>query len=82
MHILATRKKTITIMKTVELLTAHRIPYRNIDADALFVTLKRKCFVCGHRFQGGDDLTVCMFVEDGNQQSGGAHLNCISGDRP
>ena len=80
MKIEANRTKQVRIKKEIEIISVSPNVHHNLDAGGLWVTLKRKCFVCGRRFEGGDSATLGMYIEDGVQQSGGCHPQCVETD--
>lgn len=75
----AKRTKTITVTKEVEIIS-HRLCTESLDANgsgAMWITLKRKCCLCGKRFHHEDSVSLCMYMEDGQRFSGGLHTSCL-----
>ena len=75
MKLQAKRSVRVIEYRTIEV-TSHQLSTAN--AQGLWVTLKRYCAVCGKRFVAGDSISVGMYVEDGQQNSGGFHTKCLS----
>lgn len=46
----------------------------------LWQSLKRKCVICGGKFPVGCSITMVMYIEDGQQKSGGVHTECLDGE--
>ena len=75
----AKRTTKITVTKQVEIIS-HRLSTDHLDANgsgAMWITLKRKCCLCGKKFQHGDSVSLCLYAEDGEQYSGGCHTGCL-----
>ena len=77
MKVKANRTKQIRIKKEIEILSVSPKVHHDISAGGLWATLKIKCFVCRRGFEGGDSVTLGMYIEDGVQKSGGCHPQCV-----
>ena len=75
----AKRTKRVTVTKDVEIIS-YRRSTDSLDATGtgyLWIELKRRCCLCGKLFAHGDAVSLCMYIEDGQQLSGGVHTNCL-----
>lgn len=70
--------KIISVEKEIEILSVSPKVHHDIPGTSLWVTLKRTCFVCRKRFEGGNSITVAMYIEDGDQKSGVCHPQCVN----
>ena len=68
------RRVSITVNRTIEVLGSK---LSTDDAGGMWVSLNRKCHACGKRFKLHDSITLAMYVEDGEQKSGGFHTDCL-----
>lgn len=78
----ATRTKRQIVKVEVEILSS-RLSTDSLDANgsgALWISLKRRCAICRKLFAHGDSVSLCMYLEDGEQRSGGVHTACLSDD--
>ena len=75
----ANRTKRINVKTEVEILS-HRLVTESLDAKGsgyVWIKLKRRCCLCRKLFAHGDSVSLCMYLEDGQQCSGGAHTECL-----
>jgi hypothetical protein len=83
-HVKAKRSRRITVETEIQIVS-HRICTESLDSKGsgyLWIELKRTCCVCGKRFAHGDSVSLCMYIEDGQQLSGGVHTGCLPPDAP
>lgn len=80
----AKRQKRVTVETEIEILS-HRLCMPSLDAHGsgqLWIKLKRRCCVCRQLFKHEDSVSLCMYMEDGQQLSGGVHTGCLPEDAP
>ena len=80
MKVKANRTKQIRIKKVIEILSVSSKVHHDISAGGLWVTLKIECFVCCRLLEGGDSVTLGMYVEDDVRKSGACHPQCVESD--
>ena len=84
MKVTAKRQSRVTVERDIEIVSQRLCTsslHDGPNGGSLWITLKRKCCVCGGKFKFGDSVSLCMYLEDGQQFSGGAHTNCLPEER-
>ena len=79
MKVSAKRTKRVTVHRDIEILSS-RLSTDSLDANgsgALWISLKRRCCVCRELFKHGDSVSLCLYLENGEQFSGGVHTECL-----
>ena len=78
MIVTAKRQSRITVEREIEILS-HRLCVQCLSPGSgdLWISLRRKCCVCGKLFTFGESVSICMYTEDGQQLSGGVHTACL-----
>lgn len=80
----AKRQKRVTVETDIEVLS-HSLCTESLDAKGsgyLWIELKRRCCVCRELFKHGDSVSLCIYMENGQQLSSGVHTNCLPDDAP
>ena len=75
----AKRQNRVTVETDLEIIS-HQLCTPSLDATGtgtVWIQLRRRCCVCRELFKHGDSVSLCMYMENGMQLSGGAHSGCL-----
>jgi hypothetical protein len=75
--------RSASVQRIVELtIISSQVSSGTADPNNGWCLLKRKCHACGKRFVGGDSISLAIYLEAGEQKSGGFHTSCLRSQPP